>query len=52
VSPGADAQRALRSFAEQGFNPIIAHSFNYRRRRQEGGRRLPEDDLRLRRRVR
>jgi len=29
VSPGADAQRALRSFAEQGFNPIIAHSFNY-----------------------
>jgi basic membrane protein A len=29
INPGADAERALRSFAEQGYNPIIAHSFNY-----------------------
>lgn len=29
VNPGADAVRALRSFAEQGYNPIVAHSFNY-----------------------
>ncbi|GAA1293041.1 hypothetical protein GCM10009609_72340 [Pseudonocardia aurantiaca] len=29
VNPGADGVRALRSFAEQGYNPIIAHSFNY-----------------------
>ncbi|HLU55150.1 MAG TPA: BMP family protein [Pseudonocardia sp.] len=29
VDPGADGVRALRSFAEQGYNPIIAHSFNY-----------------------
>jgi basic membrane lipoprotein Med (substrate-binding protein (PBP1-ABC) superfamily) len=29
VQPGADAERALRAFAEKGFNPIIAHSFNY-----------------------
>jgi basic membrane lipoprotein Med (substrate-binding protein (PBP1-ABC) superfamily) len=29
VQPGADAERALRAFADKGFNPIIAHSFNY-----------------------
>ena len=29
VPPGADAERALRDYAEKGFNPIIAHSFNY-----------------------
>jgi basic membrane protein A and related proteins len=29
VNPGADGVRALRSFAEQGYNPIVAHSFNY-----------------------
>ena len=29
VPPGAEAQRALRALAEAGFNPIIAHSFNY-----------------------
>jgi basic membrane protein A len=29
VPPGAEAERALRDFADQGFNPIIAHSFNY-----------------------
>jgi basic membrane lipoprotein Med (substrate-binding protein (PBP1-ABC) superfamily) len=29
VPPGGEAERALRDFAEQGFNPIIAHSFNY-----------------------
>ena len=29
VQPGADAQNALRSLADEGFNPIIAHSFNY-----------------------
>ncbi|WP_129668682.1 BMP family protein [Phytoactinopolyspora endophytica] len=29
VQPGADAIRALEDFAEQGYSPIIAHSFNY-----------------------
>jgi basic membrane protein A and related proteins len=29
VPPGADAERALRDLAEKGYNPIIAHSFNY-----------------------
>ncbi len=29
VNPGADAERALRSLAEQGYNPIVAHSFSY-----------------------
>ncbi|MCU1501491.1 MAG: family transporter substrate-binding protein [Ilumatobacteraceae bacterium] len=29
VQPGADAQNALRALADDGFNPIIAHSFNY-----------------------
>jgi basic membrane lipoprotein Med (substrate-binding protein (PBP1-ABC) superfamily) len=29
VNPGADGVRALRGFAEQGYNPIVAHSFNY-----------------------
>ncbi|MEJ3655604.1 BMP family protein [Actinomycetes bacterium KLBMP 9759] len=29
INPGPDAERALRSFAEQGYNPIVAHSFNY-----------------------
>ena len=29
VPPGAEAERALRDFAEQGYNPIVAHSFNY-----------------------
>jgi basic membrane lipoprotein Med (substrate-binding protein (PBP1-ABC) superfamily) len=29
VAPGADGERALRSYAEQGYNPIVAHSFNY-----------------------
>jgi basic membrane protein A and related proteins len=29
VPPGAEAQRALRDLAEDGFNPIVAHSFNY-----------------------
>jgi basic membrane protein A and related proteins len=29
VPPGADAQNALRALADDGFNPIIAHSFDY-----------------------
>lgn len=29
VQPGADAERALRALADDGYNPIIAHSFNY-----------------------
>lgn len=29
VPPGAEGERAMRDFAEQGYNPIIAHSFNY-----------------------
>jgi basic membrane protein A and related proteins len=29
LQPGADAQNALRALAEDGFNPIVAHSFNY-----------------------
>lgn len=29
VPPGADAERALRAYADKGYNPIIAHSFNY-----------------------
>jgi basic membrane lipoprotein Med (substrate-binding protein (PBP1-ABC) superfamily) len=29
VQPGADAQNVFRSLADDGFNPIIAHSFNY-----------------------
>lgn len=29
VQPGADGERALRAFAEKGYNPIVAHSFNY-----------------------
>ena len=29
VQPGADAQNAMRALADDGFNPIIAHSFNY-----------------------
>ena len=29
VPPGAEAERALRALAEAGFNPIVAHSFNY-----------------------
>ncbi|MDA3039487.1 MAG: BMP family protein, partial [Actinomycetota bacterium] len=29
VPPGAEAERALRAYAEAGFSPIIAHSFNY-----------------------
>jgi len=29
VQPGAAAQNALRALADDGFNPIIAHSFNY-----------------------
>ena len=29
VQPGADAQNAMRALADEGFNPIIAHSFNY-----------------------
>ena len=29
VQPGADAQNALRALADDGYNPIIAHSFNY-----------------------
>ncbi len=29
VAPGADAERALRDYAEQGYNPVIAHSFDY-----------------------
>jgi len=29
VQPGADAQNALRALADDGFNPIVAHSFNY-----------------------
>jgi basic membrane lipoprotein Med (substrate-binding protein (PBP1-ABC) superfamily) len=29
VQPGAEAQNALRALADDGFNPIIAHSFNY-----------------------
>jgi basic membrane lipoprotein Med (substrate-binding protein (PBP1-ABC) superfamily) len=29
VQPGADAISALEDYAEQGYSPIIAHSFNY-----------------------
>lgn len=29
VAPGADAQNAMRALADDGFNPIIAHSFDY-----------------------
>lgn len=29
VAPGAEAERAMRALAEDGFNPIIAHSFDY-----------------------
>jgi basic membrane lipoprotein Med (substrate-binding protein (PBP1-ABC) superfamily) len=29
VQPGADAIRALEDFAERGYSPIVAHSFNY-----------------------
>ena len=29
VPPGADAQNAMRALADDGFNPIIAHSFDY-----------------------
>jgi basic membrane lipoprotein Med (substrate-binding protein (PBP1-ABC) superfamily) len=29
VPPGAEAERALRDLAAKGYNPIIAHSFNY-----------------------
>jgi len=29
VQPGADAQNAMRALADDGYNPIIAHSFNY-----------------------
>lgn len=29
VPPGADAQNAMRALAEDGYSPIIAHSFNY-----------------------
>jgi basic membrane protein A len=29
IQPGADAQNAFRALADEGFNPIIAHSFNY-----------------------
>lgn len=29
VQPGADVQNAMRDLADDGFNPIIAHSFNF-----------------------
>ncbi len=29
VPPGAEAERALRAYAEEGFSPIIAHSFDF-----------------------
>lgn len=29
VLPGAEAERAMRALAEDGFNPIIAHSFDF-----------------------
>lgn len=29
VPPGAEGERALRDAAEEGYNPIIAHSFDY-----------------------
>ena len=29
VPPGAEAERALRAYAEDGYNPIIAHSFDF-----------------------
>jgi len=29
IQPGAEAERALRAYAEEGFNPIIAHSFDF-----------------------
>ncbi|WP_395105392.1 BMP family protein [Actinomadura sp. SCN-SB] len=29
VPPGAAAVRALRDYASRGYNPVIAHSFNY-----------------------
>ncbi len=29
VPPGAEAERALRAYAEDGFSPIIAHSFDF-----------------------
>ena len=51
VNPGADGVRALRSFAEQGYNPIIAHSLTTATS-QAGGVRVPEHDLRVRGRLR
>ncbi|MEZ5279145.1 MAG: BMP family protein [Acidimicrobiales bacterium] len=29
VPPGAESERALRAYAEDGYNPIIAHSFDF-----------------------
>ncbi|MFK8023500.1 MAG: BMP family protein [Ilumatobacter sp.] len=29
IIPGAEAERAMRALAEDGFNPIVAHSFDY-----------------------
>lgn len=29
VAPGAEGERALRALAEDGYNPIIAHSFDF-----------------------
>jgi basic membrane lipoprotein Med (substrate-binding protein (PBP1-ABC) superfamily) len=29
VAPGAAAERSLRDYASRGYNPVIAHSFNY-----------------------
>lgn len=29
IQPGAEAERAMRALAEDGFNPIIAHSFDF-----------------------
>ena len=29
VQPGAEAERALRAYAEEGYSPIIAHSFDF-----------------------
>ena len=29
IQPGAEGERALRAYAEEGYNPIIAHSFDF-----------------------
>jgi basic membrane lipoprotein Med (substrate-binding protein (PBP1-ABC) superfamily) len=42
VQPGADAISALEDFAERGYSPIIAHSFNYGDDVKEVAARYPD----------